>query len=158
MLRFALGLAVAFGAFLACAPAQSADTAAAASDAKTQKARHARVKHRPAITAQPLMVPPLPERKTTAASPVPPVPETWTDAEIRRAIASGLARDGRTMHWQAMPWDHFSRLSPEDLEALVCYLRHLPPVRSRVPAPEPPRAGDEAGDTFFFGYSGVYSP
>jgi hypothetical protein len=47
-----------------------------------------RGKDRPVITAQPLMVAPLPERKTAAASPVPPVPETWTQAEIDTAKAA----------------------------------------------------------------------
>jgi mono/diheme cytochrome c family protein len=82
----------------------------------------------------------------------------WTAAEIRRAITSGIARDGRLMHWQAMPWDHFSNLSPEDLEALIAYLRHLPAAWSRVPAPEPPGPDDPDGDTFAFGYSGEYRP
>jgi hypothetical protein len=86
MLRFGLGLAVALGALAASAPAQSAETAAP-SDARMEKARHARGKDRPVITAQPPMVPPLPERKTAAASPVPPVPETWTQAEIDTAKA-----------------------------------------------------------------------
>jgi mono/diheme cytochrome c family protein len=82
----------------------------------------------------------------------------WSDAEIVRAITSGIARDGRTMHWQAMPWDHFSHLSPEDLVALVTYLRHLPPVYSEVPPPLPPRAADGDGDSFGFGYVGIYRP
>jgi mono/diheme cytochrome c family protein len=82
----------------------------------------------------------------------------WTAAEIRRAITSGIARDGRLMHWQAMPWDHFSNLSLEDLEALVAYLRHLPPAWSRVPAPVPRRPDDPDADTFAFGYSGEYRP
>jgi mono/diheme cytochrome c family protein len=82
----------------------------------------------------------------------------WTDDEIKRAVTSGIARDGRIMHWQAMPWDHFSRLSPEDLEALVVYLRRLPAVRSVVPPPRPPAAGDAEGDSFAFGYAGEYSP
>jgi mono/diheme cytochrome c family protein len=80
----------------------------------------------------------------------------WSDAEIERAVRSGLARDGRTMHWQAMPWDHFSHLSPEDMDALIAYLRRLPAVRSEVPPPEPPRPGDAAGDAFGFGYEGVF--
>ena len=82
----------------------------------------------------------------------------WSDREIRRAITSGISRDGRRMHWQAMPWDHFSNLSLEDLEALTAYLRHLAPAFSRVPAPEPPRPGDEEADTFWFGYTGEYRP
>jgi len=80
----------------------------------------------------------------------------WSKEEIRRAITSGIAKDGRQMHWQAMPWDHFSNLTPEDLESLIVYLKHLPPAWSRVPAPSPPVAGDRQADTFFFGYSGEY--
>jgi hypothetical protein len=80
----------------------------------------------------------------------------WSRAQIRRAITSGIAPDGRQMHWQAMPWDHFSNLTPEDLEALVIYLEHLPPAWSRVPPPEARRADDPPADTFFFGYSGEY--
>jgi mono/diheme cytochrome c family protein len=99
---------------------------------------------------------------TTYSRNLTPDPETglggWTDAEIRRAVTSGLARDGRTMHWQAMPWDHFSHLRPEDLEALVAYLRALPPARSRIPPPSPPAPRDPAGDTFSFGYTGEYDP
>ena len=82
----------------------------------------------------------------------------WSDAEIMRAITGGIARDGRTMHWQAMPWDHFSHLAPEDLVALVAYLRQLPPVHSEVPATLPPGAMDAAGDAFSFGYSGIHVP
>jgi mono/diheme cytochrome c family protein len=99
---------------------------------------------------------------TTYSRNLTPDPETglgtWSDAEIRRAVTSGLARDGRTMHWQAMPWDHFSHLRPEDLEALVAYLRALPPARSRVPPASPPAPGDPAGDTFSFGYTGEFTP
>lgn len=91
MLRFGLGLAVALGALAASAPAQSAETIATPSDSRMEKARHARGKDRAVITAQPLMVPPLPERKTAAASPVPPVPETWTQAEIDTAKAACAA-------------------------------------------------------------------
>jgi len=82
----------------------------------------------------------------------------WSDAEIRRAITSGIARDGRLMHWQAMPWDHFSNLRLEDLHALIAYLRHLPAVRSTVPPPAPPSPSDAAADTFSFGYTGRARP
>jgi mono/diheme cytochrome c family protein len=97
---------------------------------------------------------------TTYSRNLTPHPETglglWSDAEIKRAIQSGIARDGRLMHWQAMPWDHFANLTPEDLEALVVYLRQLAPADSTVPAPAPPAPGDPEADTFWFSYSGIY--
>jgi mono/diheme cytochrome c family protein len=73
------------------------------------------------------------------------------DAEALRAIASGIRRDGGVMHWQAMPWDILSNWSEEDRRAMLAYLRALPPVAGRVPAPEPPRPDDPPADTFSFG-------
>jgi mono/diheme cytochrome c family protein len=97
---------------------------------------------------------------TTYSRNLTPHPDTglgrWTKPEIKRAIQSGIARDGRQMHWQAMPWDHFANLTPEDLEALVTYLQHLSPVDSAVPAPAPPGPSDPEADTFWFAYSGEY--
>jgi hypothetical protein len=82
----------------------------------------------------------------------------WSSAEIRRAITSGISRDGRLMHWQAMPWDHFSNLTPEDLEALVVYLQHVQPAYSKIPGQEPPRPDDLPGISFWLGYTGEYRP
>jgi mono/diheme cytochrome c family protein len=97
---------------------------------------------------------------TTYSRNLTPDPETglgkWTGPQIKRAIQSGIARDGRRMHWQAMPWDHFANLTPEDLEALVVYLRHLPAMPSAIPPPAPPAPGDPEADTFWFSYTGSY--
>lgn len=70
---------------------------------------------------------------------------------LSRALRSGIASDGRALHWQAMPWDIFSHWSEEDRLAMIAYLRALPPVPGRVPPPRPPRAGDPAADSFYFG-------
>jgi mono/diheme cytochrome c family protein len=97
---------------------------------------------------------------TTYSRNLTPDPETglggWSDDEIRRAFTTGIARDGRIMHWQAMPWDHFSNLSMEDQEALVFYLRSLPPAWSKIPDRMP--TSEEPADTFVFGYTGDYRP
>jgi hypothetical protein len=85
MLRFGLGFAIALGTFCATANAQSTQTVVAASQSKPEKTRHSRGMDRAAVTAQPLMEPPLPERKTAKASPIAPPPETWTAAEIDAA-------------------------------------------------------------------------
>jgi mono/diheme cytochrome c family protein len=73
----------------------------------------------------------------------------WTDAQIERAIRSGMAADGRALHWQGMIWDHASNWDEEDVRALIAYLRMLPPVERRVPAARPPAADDCAVYTFW---------
>lgn len=50
----------------------------------------------------------------------------WSDDEIRRAIAQGIARDGRRLQ-PPMPFSYYARLSRADLDAIVAYLRTLPP-------------------------------
>jgi mono/diheme cytochrome c family protein len=73
------------------------------------------------------------------------------DAGLLRAMTSGIGRDGRALHWQAMPWDLTSNWSEEDRRAMLSYLRALPPVPGLVPSPRPPRADDPVADTFGFG-------
>lgn len=46
----------------------------------------------------------------------------WTEPAIARAIRSGIASDGRALHWQGMIWDHASNWDKEDIRALVVYL------------------------------------
>jgi mono/diheme cytochrome c family protein len=79
----------------------------------------------------------------------------WTDAQIARAIRSGVARDGRPLHWQGMIWDHLSNLDEEDLRALIEYVRLLPPVVKAIPAAVPPGPDDCAEYTFFLVDSGT---
>ena len=67
---------------------------------------------------------------------------TWTDAELARAIRSGISRNGRALHWQGMPWDMFSNFEEEDIRALVTYVRMLPPVDLKVNDTRPPAAHD----------------
>lgn len=57
----------------------------------------------------------------------------WSDREVARAIRSGVARDGRPLHWQGMVWDHASNLDEEDVRSIIAYLRTLPPVKREVP-------------------------
>jgi len=73
----------------------------------------------------------------------------WTDGEIARAMRSGIAKDGRPLHWQAMIWDHASNWDEEDLRALIAFLRALPPLHRAVPTPRPPAADDCEVYTFW---------
>ena len=52
----------------------------------------------------------------------------WSDDEIKRAISQGISRDGRKLQ-PPMPFSYYARLSPADLNAIVAYLRTLPPLQ-----------------------------
>jgi mono/diheme cytochrome c family protein len=73
----------------------------------------------------------------------------WSDEDIARAIRSGVARGGRPLYWQGMPWDHFSNWDEEDIRAIVAYMRLMPPVAQKVPANRSPAADDCSVYTFW---------
>lgn len=53
----------------------------------------------------------------------------WSDEEIRRAITQGVSRKGEPLKppMSTLAKGHFAKMSAEDLEALVAYLRRIPP-------------------------------
>jgi len=51
----------------------------------------------------------------------------WSDAEIKRAITDGVGRDGRKLQ-EPMPFAWYAGIRAEDLDAIVAYLRTLPPL------------------------------
>ena len=61
----------------------------------------------------------------------------WSDGEIYRAITSGVDRDGKAM-FALMPYVFYNKLDPEDVKALVAYLRSLPPQPVTLPKLELP--------------------
>ena len=78
-----------------------------------------------------------------------PDPETGlarrSDADVRRVLRSGVLPDGRVITHSIMPWPDFSHFTDEDLHAIIVYLRHLPPVKHRIPDPDRTRRLTEAG-------------
>jgi mono/diheme cytochrome c family protein len=50
----------------------------------------------------------------------------WTDAEIKRAITQGISRDGSRLK-PPMGFALYATMTPEDLDAVVAYLRTVPP-------------------------------
>jgi mono/diheme cytochrome c family protein len=68
---------------------------------------------------------------TVISANVTPHPELgigeWTDEEIKRAITQGISRDGRE-HLPAMAYPYYATINDEDLDAIVLYLRSLPPL------------------------------
>jgi len=50
----------------------------------------------------------------------------WTDAEIERAIRTGIDKDGHPLK-PPMGYGYYSRISADDMAALIAWLRSLPP-------------------------------
>ena len=76
------------------------------------------------------------------AANLTPDPETglgeWKDGEIIAAIYGARRSGGRVL--PPMPTQHYAQgIGEGDLRAIIAYLRSLPPVRNKVPAPEPPK-------------------
>jgi len=49
----------------------------------------------------------------------------WTDDEIKRAITEGVSRDGSKLK-PPMGYRYYATLAPDDLDAIVTYLRTVP--------------------------------
>jgi mono/diheme cytochrome c family protein len=58
----------------------------------------------------------------------------WTDEQIKTAIRTGQRPSGR-MLVPVMPYRAFNTMADLDLNALVAYLRTIPPVKNKVPEP-----------------------
>ena len=59
----------------------------------------------------------------------------WSDEEIKRAITKGILRNGTRLLPFPMDYASYSTMTPDDLSAVVAYLRTVPPVTNKVPAP-----------------------
>lgn len=57
---------------------------------------------------------------------------TWSDGELIRAFTAGVNANGEPL-FPIMPYPKYARLSREDVEAIVAYVRTLKPVQSSVP-------------------------
>lgn len=58
----------------------------------------------------------------------------WTDAEIVKALRTGVRPDGRQLA-PVMPYMGYSRMTDADAGAIIAYLRSLTPVSGAVPGP-----------------------
>ncbi len=88
-------------------------------------------------------------------SNITPEPETgigdWSDRQIANAIRAGIGRH-TSRRIVTMPWQGYAKISDEDVDAIVSYLRTIKPIRHDVPdAVEP---GEHARNPFV--YFGVY--
>ena len=60
----------------------------------------------------------------------------WTDEQIKTFLTSGVRRDGSRMLPFPMPWVAYAGLKEEDQNAIVAYLRTIPPVYNKIPPPQ----------------------
>ena len=56
---------------------------------------------------------------------------SWTDDQIKNAITKGVRPDG-TKLIQLMPFDAYAKMTPDDLNSIVAYLRSIKPVSHKV--------------------------
>ena len=57
----------------------------------------------------------------------------WTEADFLRAMHEGVDRAGRNLY-PAFPYDHFARVSDDDVKAIYAFIMTRDPARSLVPA------------------------
>jgi mono/diheme cytochrome c family protein len=74
---------------------------------------------------------------TVHGSNITPDPETgigrWSEADFKRALREGLDPEGHH-YYPAFPYEYFTRLRDEDLEALYAFVMTREPVRNTPPA------------------------
>ena len=85
----------------------------------------------------------------------------WPEAAFRRAMRSGVNRDGQHLY-PTFPYDHFTNVSDEDDQALYAYLMTRPPVQAPARANQLPFPLDQrpviAGWKLLFLRRGSYQP
>jgi mono/diheme cytochrome c family protein len=102
---------------------------------------------------------------TIYSSNITPDAETgigrWPEAAFRRAMRSGVNRDGQHLY-PTFPYDHFTNVSDEDDTALYAYLMTRPPVQAPARANQLPFPLDQrfviAGWKLLFLHRGAYQP
>lgn len=57
---------------------------------------------------------------------------SWTDGEIYRAITTGVRKSGKPI-FPVMPYHNYGQADPEDIKAVIAYLRSIPAIENKVP-------------------------
>jgi hypothetical protein len=55
----------------------------------------------------------------------------WSSADFQRAMHDGVNKSGKDMY-PVMPYDFYTKLAREDINAIFAYLRTLKPVRNQL--------------------------
>lgn len=57
---------------------------------------------------------------------------SWTDGEVMRAITSGVNKSGDAL-FPLMPYTAYAHMAPEDVHAIIAYIRTLKPIENTPP-------------------------
>lgn len=57
---------------------------------------------------------------------------TWTDGELYRLITTGVTKDGEPI-FPLMPFISYGKMDPDDVNAIIAYIRTLHPIASDIP-------------------------
>jgi mono/diheme cytochrome c family protein len=57
----------------------------------------------------------------------------WTDGDIYRAITTGVTKDGEAL-FPVMPYHYYGMMDSSDVNAIIAYVRTLPPIQNTTPA------------------------
>jgi len=72
---------------------------------------------------------------TMKTANITPDPDTgigkWSDADIKKAIVEGVSPTGGHLS-PPMPYPFFKNMTPEDLDAVVAFIRTIPPIKNVV--------------------------
>jgi mono/diheme cytochrome c family protein len=52
----------------------------------------------------------------------------WTDAELKRVLTEGIGRDGRALKLPMARQRYFSKMTEQDLNAIILWVRTIPPI------------------------------
>jgi mono/diheme cytochrome c family protein len=66
---------------------------------------------------------------------ITPDPETgigkWSDDDIKKALTQGVTPKGGHLS-PPMPYPFFAHMTPEDVDAVITYIRTIPPIKNKV--------------------------
>jgi mono/diheme cytochrome c family protein len=72
---------------------------------------------------------------TVRTANITPDPDTgigkWSDADIKKALTDGIRPDGRHLS-PPMPYSFFKNMTDEDLNAVIAFIRTIPPIKNAV--------------------------
>jgi mono/diheme cytochrome c family protein len=72
---------------------------------------------------------------------------SWSDAELKKFFVTGVKPNG-VKAAPIMPYEFYTVLTARDLDALVAYLKSVPPARREMPMPEYRRASKPETPTY----------